>query len=129
VRVTQMPGTKTLINEYNVQSEILKTGMGVSNPEHLDFMRGLGQDSVVKCCKYGGHTSRMMDGSLSEEDTLAMAFRVAEVKKVAALDPSHQQAPAGPEVPLLSVRNQKSHLDSDIDFKQKNVNLVEKIKR
>ncbi|XP_047239557.1 putative ATP-dependent RNA helicase TDRD12 isoform X4 [Girardinichthys multiradiatus] len=128
VRVTQMPGTKTLINEYNVQSEILKTGMGVSNPEHLDFMRGLGQDSVVKCCTYGGHTSRMMDSSLSEEHTLAMAFRVAEVKKVAALDPSHQQAPAGPEVPLLSVRNQKSHLDSDIDFKQKNVNLVEKIK-
>ncbi|PWA19901.1 hypothetical protein CCH79_00016596, partial [Gambusia affinis] len=39
VRVTQMPGTKTFINEYNVQTEILKTGMGVSNPEHLDFFR------------------------------------------------------------------------------------------
>ncbi|XP_032406227.1 putative ATP-dependent RNA helicase TDRD12 [Xiphophorus hellerii] len=48
VRVTQMPGTKTFINEYNVQTEILKTGMGVNNPEHLDFFRAAVQDNSSK---------------------------------------------------------------------------------
>uniref|UniRef100_A0A3P9NCA3 RNA helicase n=1 Tax=Poecilia reticulata TaxID=8081 RepID=A0A3P9NCA3_POERE len=55
VRVTQMPGTKTCINEYNVQTEILKTGMGVNNPKHLDFFRAAFQDGS----KDGGHTSRL----------------------------------------------------------------------
>ncbi|XP_014879257.1 putative ATP-dependent RNA helicase TDRD12 [Poecilia latipinna] len=53
VRVTQMPGTKTCINEYNVQTEILKTGMGVNNPKHLDFFRAAFQDGS----KDGGHIS------------------------------------------------------------------------
>lgn len=44
VRVTHIPGMKTVINEYNVQSEILNTGMGVSNPEHLDLLRALCQE-------------------------------------------------------------------------------------
>uniref|UniRef100_A0A3Q2CDJ8 RNA helicase n=1 Tax=Cyprinodon variegatus TaxID=28743 RepID=A0A3Q2CDJ8_CYPVA len=33
---------------YSLQSEILKTGMGVSNPEHLDVLRELLQDSVER---------------------------------------------------------------------------------
>uniref|UniRef100_A0A3Q3MI50 RNA helicase n=1 Tax=Mastacembelus armatus TaxID=205130 RepID=A0A3Q3MI50_9TELE len=41
VRVTQVPGIKTAINEYNIQSEILSTGMGVCNPEHVDLLRAL----------------------------------------------------------------------------------------
>uniref|UniRef100_A0A3P9A9L1 RNA helicase n=1 Tax=Esox lucius TaxID=8010 RepID=A0A3P9A9L1_ESOLU len=36
VRMTHMPGLKTFINEYNVHTEILSTGMGTSNPTHLD---------------------------------------------------------------------------------------------
>ncbi|XP_035986741.1 putative ATP-dependent RNA helicase TDRD12 isoform X1 [Fundulus heteroclitus] len=134
VRVTQMPGTKTLINEYNVQSEILKTGMGVGNPEHLHFLRALHQDTVVNRSKDGVHTSRMMDCLLSEEEMLTAAFTVAEVKKASALDPSHQifkpsspvpapnlptvKAPAVAEVPLVSVCNQKSCLDFVEDRKQ-----------
>lgn len=51
-----MPGTKTFINEYNVQTEILKTGMGVNNPEHLDFFRAAVQDNSSKD---GGHASRL----------------------------------------------------------------------
>ncbi|XP_027884911.1 putative ATP-dependent RNA helicase TDRD12 isoform X2 [Xiphophorus couchianus] len=58
VRVTQMPGTKTFINEYNVQTEILKTGMGVNNPEHLDFFRAAVQDNSSKD---GGHASSDKD--------------------------------------------------------------------
>lgn len=57
VRVTKMAGTRALINEYSLQSEILKTGMGVSNPEHLDVLRELLQDSVVNQTKDGGPTN------------------------------------------------------------------------
>ncbi|KAM4734527.1 putative ATP-dependent RNA helicase TDRD12 [Anableps anableps] len=57
MRVTQMPGTKTFINEYNVQTEIQKTGMGVRNLEHLDFLRAVFQDGS----KDGGHTSSAED--------------------------------------------------------------------
>uniref|UniRef100_A0A8C9Z7C7 RNA helicase n=1 Tax=Sander lucioperca TaxID=283035 RepID=A0A8C9Z7C7_SANLU len=52
VRVTKVPGMKTVINEYNVQSEILNTGMGVSNPEHLDLLKALCQES-----KEAGHVN------------------------------------------------------------------------
>lgn len=57
VRVTQVPGTKTLINEYNVQSEILNTGMGVSNPEHLDLLRALCQEGKANSSKETSHIS------------------------------------------------------------------------
>uniref|UniRef100_A0A3Q4HR82 RNA helicase n=1 Tax=Neolamprologus brichardi TaxID=32507 RepID=A0A3Q4HR82_NEOBR len=45
VRVTQIPGMKTVINEYNVQAEILKTGMGIRNPEHVDLLRALCEEN------------------------------------------------------------------------------------
>ncbi|XP_043979981.1 putative ATP-dependent RNA helicase TDRD12 isoform X3 [Gambusia affinis] len=65
VRVTQMPGTKTFINEYNVQTEILKTGMGVSNPEHLDFFRAAVQENSSKD---GEEKEQRGDHASSDED-------------------------------------------------------------
>ncbi|CDQ65338.1 unnamed protein product [Oncorhynchus mykiss] len=41
VRMTRLPGLKTFINEYNVHAEILSTGMGTSNPQHLDLLNEL----------------------------------------------------------------------------------------
>nr|XP_060644004.1 putative ATP-dependent RNA helicase TDRD12 isoform X1 [Anolis sagrei ordinatus] len=35
VRVTKLLDLKTSINEYNIRSEILSTGFGVDNPEHI----------------------------------------------------------------------------------------------
>uniref|UniRef100_A0A3Q2CDS9 RNA helicase n=1 Tax=Cyprinodon variegatus TaxID=28743 RepID=A0A3Q2CDS9_CYPVA len=46
-----------IVLSYSLQSEILKTGMGVSNPEHLDVLRELLQDSVVNQTKDGGPTN------------------------------------------------------------------------
>uniref|UniRef100_A0A8C7JNE7 RNA helicase n=1 Tax=Oncorhynchus kisutch TaxID=8019 RepID=A0A8C7JNE7_ONCKI len=43
VRMTRLPGLKTFINEYNVHAEILSTGMGTSNPQHLDLLNELCQ--------------------------------------------------------------------------------------
>lgn len=45
VRVSQVPGVKTVINEYSVQSEILNSGMAVTNPEHVDLLRALCRDA------------------------------------------------------------------------------------
>uniref|UniRef100_A0A3Q2XDI4 RNA helicase n=1 Tax=Haplochromis burtoni TaxID=8153 RepID=A0A3Q2XDI4_HAPBU len=56
VRVTQIPGMKTVINEYNVQAEILKTGMGIRNPEHVDLLRALCEENSSS--KDEGHMSR-----------------------------------------------------------------------
>uniref|UniRef100_A0AAQ4Q3B9 RNA helicase n=1 Tax=Gasterosteus aculeatus aculeatus TaxID=481459 RepID=A0AAQ4Q3B9_GASAC len=45
VLLTQVPGMKTVINEYSVQAEILNTGMGVTNQEHLNLLRALRRDA------------------------------------------------------------------------------------
>ncbi|XP_035521694.1 putative ATP-dependent RNA helicase TDRD12 [Morone saxatilis] len=96
VRVTQVPGMKTVINDYNVQSEILNTGMGVSNPEHLDRLRTLYQECNMGSDNKAGLVSGSVDGPVAqevriraEEEVLAEACRVAEVSRLA--DPPHLQ--------------------------------------
>ncbi|XP_016427110.1 putative ATP-dependent RNA helicase TDRD12, partial [Sinocyclocheilus rhinocerous] len=39
VRMTRVPGLKTYINEYNVHAEIVASGFGVNNPQHLDLLK------------------------------------------------------------------------------------------
>lgn len=39
----RMPGLKILINEYNVHAEIVATGMGTTNPQHLELLKSLCQ--------------------------------------------------------------------------------------
>ena len=55
--MTQVPGMKTVINEYNVQSEILSTGKGIGNPKHLDLLRMLCQERGVSSSQEEGHVS------------------------------------------------------------------------
>ncbi|XP_041123677.1 putative ATP-dependent RNA helicase TDRD12 [Polyodon spathula] len=49
IRVTKLANLRTYINEYNIRSEIIGTGMGTDNPEHVALLRqlclreGLGQ--------------------------------------------------------------------------------------
>lgn len=57
VRVTQVPGLKTVINEYNVQTEILNTGMGLANPEHVNLLKALCLEGVATGGKEAGHMS------------------------------------------------------------------------
>ncbi|CAJ1055897.1 uncharacterized protein tdrd12 isoform X4 [Xyrichtys novacula] len=108
VRVTQVPGMKTVINEYNVQSEILKTGMGVSNPEHLNLLKALCQETKTEGSKDGGHMSGSRDGPGSlevrikaEEDVLAEAFRAAEVRWLSEPPPLEPCEPLSPPDPLI----------------------------
>ncbi|KAK3526224.1 hypothetical protein QTP70_017778, partial [Hemibagrus guttatus] len=41
VRMTHMSGLKIFINEYNVHAEIVATGMGTTNPQHLEQLKSL----------------------------------------------------------------------------------------
>ncbi|XP_034443256.1 putative ATP-dependent RNA helicase TDRD12 [Hippoglossus hippoglossus] len=106
VRVSQVPGMKTVINEYSVQSEILNTGMGVSNPEHLKLLRALCQEGEDSSSKEAGHTYGLKDNSVSlevrikaEEEVLAEVFRAAEARKLSAppqLEPCEPLNPVSP---------------------------------
>ncbi|KAM8751496.1 putative ATP-dependent RNA helicase TDRD12 [Acanthopagrus schlegelii] len=111
VRVTQVPGMKTVINEYNVQSEILNTGMAVSNPEHLELLGAFCQESKTGSSKEAGHLSGLEDGPASlevrikaEEEVLAEAFRAAEVSQLAGLpqlEPCEPLSPTSSEIQSL----------------------------
>ncbi|XP_039989883.1 putative ATP-dependent RNA helicase TDRD12 isoform X2 [Xiphias gladius] len=142
VRVTQVPGMKTVINEYNVQSEILSTGKGVSNPEHLDLLRALCQESEVSSSKEAGHISGFGGVSVSlevrikaEEEVLAEVFRAAEVRKLAdrpQLEPCEPLSPVSsmkqtpvpeppaPELHLGPVFDQRSPSDIRAANEQRN---------
>ncbi|XP_028813857.1 putative ATP-dependent RNA helicase TDRD12 [Denticeps clupeoides] len=47
VHMTWIPGLKTYINEYSVHTEILDTGMGIANPQHLDLLKELSRGSAA----------------------------------------------------------------------------------
>ncbi|XP_078524388.1 putative ATP-dependent RNA helicase TDRD12 isoform X2 [Lissotriton helveticus] len=47
VHVVKLVDLKTSLNEYNVRSEILSTGMGVDNPEHLKKLKNLCREAQV----------------------------------------------------------------------------------
>ncbi|XP_029698138.1 putative ATP-dependent RNA helicase TDRD12 isoform X3 [Takifugu rubripes] len=57
VCVAHIPGMRTVINEYNVHTEILNTGMAVKNPDHLDLLRAL--------CQEMGHMSGSGEAAVS----------------------------------------------------------------
>ncbi|XP_029009073.1 putative ATP-dependent RNA helicase TDRD12 isoform X2 [Betta splendens] len=103
VRVSQVPGLKTVINEHNVQSEILKTGLGVSNPEHVDFLRALCQGGRSNSSKVATDGCGSGDGPefsiKGEEEELAKSFRTAEVRLTAPheLRPRKSLIPESPE--------------------------------
>ncbi|XP_047451385.1 putative ATP-dependent RNA helicase TDRD12 isoform X2 [Mugil cephalus] len=143
IRITKVPGMKTQINEYSVQSEILKTGMGVGNPEHLNLLRTMCQESLADSNKETGLRSELEDGLLSlevkikaEEGVLAEAFRDAECKEPAATDllhlgscdplskissTSHSVVQASPEPELyhVPVCDPNSQLDNQTDNGQR----------
>ncbi|KAK9516144.1 hypothetical protein VZT92_024097 [Zoarces viviparus] len=125
VRVTQVPGMKTVINEYSVQSEVLNTGMGTSNQEHLDLLRALCQEDeeAAHVSESGGGPASLEVRIKAEVEVLADAVRAAEVGRLAdlpLLEPlspvsptvrSPVPAPPGPELHLVPVCDQKPLLD------------------
>ncbi|XP_075994068.1 putative ATP-dependent RNA helicase TDRD12 [Genypterus blacodes] len=121
VRVTWVPGMKTVINEHSVQKEILNTGMALANPEHVNLLRVLYQEGVAPGSTGAGytHTHTGMHVRLQAvEEVLDEAFRAAEVRKLVATDlhllrwetceavgppaPAHRSTLTGPPEPAGS---------------------------
>ncbi|XP_013884583.1 putative ATP-dependent RNA helicase TDRD12 isoform X2 [Austrofundulus limnaeus] len=94
VRLTKVPGMKTLINEYNVQSEILNTGMAVSNPDHLNLLRALCEGDLVN--KDTENTSRL------EEDSVSVQVKIKT-------DRAADDTPVSTPDPLLSLKAPTNH--------------------
>ncbi|KAM9376225.1 putative ATP-dependent RNA helicase TDRD12 [Pholidichthys leucotaenia] len=83
VRITQIPGMKMTINEHSIQMEILNSGMGVTNPEHVDLLQAF--------CQEGQDGSRDPDHmSRTADDLQFLETRIDPVddlsKTVAASD-------------------------------------------
>ncbi|KAK5927406.1 hypothetical protein CgunFtcFv8_012567 [Champsocephalus gunnari] len=87
VRMTQVPGMKTVINEYTVQSEILSSGMAVSNPEHLELLKAL-------CISGSGNGSVSPEVRIkAEQEASAEAVRAAELADLPQLEPCEPLSP------------------------------------
>ncbi|KAM4619200.1 putative ATP-dependent RNA helicase TDRD12 [Polymixia lowei] len=105
VKVTRVPGVRTVINDHDVRSEILDSGMGTSNPQHLDLLRALCQGGVATDSQaaneiYGlesleGGLVSLEDRMQAAEEALANAFRTAELRNLCgpevSVDPAQPQ--------------------------------------
>ncbi|XP_070616404.1 putative ATP-dependent RNA helicase TDRD12 isoform X2 [Erythrolamprus reginae] len=47
IRVTKLQDLKTSINEYNIRSEILSTGLGIDNPKHIQELEKLFNEAEI----------------------------------------------------------------------------------
>ncbi|XP_078139145.1 uncharacterized protein tdrd12 [Centroberyx gerrardi] len=110
VRVSQLPGMKTLINEYDVVTEILNSGMGAANPQHLDLLRALCEGGGATSPQEANHIAGSEDSSAAlelrlqaVEEALAEAFRAAEGRKLSAPEPNWFPVPVPPEPELHRV--------------------------
>ncbi|NXI68878.1 RH20 helicase, partial [Anseranas semipalmata] len=64
VRVTRLSDLKMYVNEYSVRSEILSTGLGTDNPEHITQLQKLcGHVNVLN------HTNNLEPLSIKEDTT------------------------------------------------------------
>ncbi|TSK13375.1 AFG3-like protein 1 [Bagarius yarrelli] len=62
VHMTRMPGLKILVNEYNVHAEIVATGMGTTNSQHLELLKLLCQEepAVTKLQESNGYETEVV---------------------------------------------------------------------
>ncbi|KAL7867851.1 hypothetical protein SRHO_G00092350 [Serrasalmus rhombeus] len=74
IHMTRVPGLKTFINEYNVHTEILATGMGTTNPQHLELLKTLCQREEASAAVEFSDSSRYP----SEAVSLEQRFQAAE---------------------------------------------------
>uniref|UniRef100_I3JWX0 RNA helicase n=1 Tax=Oreochromis niloticus TaxID=8128 RepID=I3JWX0_ORENI len=119
VRVTQIPGMKTVINEYNVQAEILKTGMGIRNQEHVDLLRALCEENSSS--KDDDNITSLEDVRITaEEEVLANNFKAPDLSPLEAMRSGNQSLVPAPTDHLVPVCDQNSQSESEGGFGQRN---------
>ncbi|KAI4902699.1 hypothetical protein NFI96_028973 [Prochilodus magdalenae] len=65
IHMTRVPGLRTTINEYNVHTEILATGMGTTNPQHLELLKLLCHGEEGSAAVEFSESSRLSTSTLS----------------------------------------------------------------
>ncbi|XP_055011721.1 putative ATP-dependent RNA helicase TDRD12 isoform X2 [Boleophthalmus pectinirostris] len=96
VRVSHVPGMKTVINEYNLQFEILNSGMAESNPEHINLLKALCETNMSsnKLSLYANDVTSLENRIQAEEEVLAKAFGTGQFKNyMAAGEPVQMLCP------------------------------------
>uniref|UniRef100_A0A8C7VDQ9 RNA helicase n=1 Tax=Oncorhynchus mykiss TaxID=8022 RepID=A0A8C7VDQ9_ONCMY len=88
VRMTRLPGLKTFINEYNVHAEILSTGMGTSNPQHLDLLNEL--------CQWAGPGASLSRSAPDGPESLCSCTPASDERCLYIPVPALAQATGGP---------------------------------
>ncbi|KAM9807705.1 LOW QUALITY PROTEIN: putative ATP-dependent RNA helicase TDRD12 [Neosynchiropus ocellatus] len=97
VRVTKLPGMKTQINEHNVKSLILNTGMGEKNPQHLDVLQALCRkdpEGVESGNLFESTNGHVCQGDLTntEDEVLLKALQVAQLDELAGMGDTNSKA-------------------------------------
>ncbi|XP_038872845.1 putative ATP-dependent RNA helicase TDRD12 [Salvelinus namaycush] len=115
VRMTRLPGLKTLINECNVHAEILSTGMGTSNPQHLDLLKELCHGAGPGASAGDALLTTVPDGS---GVTLEEKVQAAEEALVHRMRAAVEHLHCGQEVSVDPPQTQTSVLHAQTDLSQ-----------
>ncbi|XP_047675813.1 putative ATP-dependent RNA helicase TDRD12 isoform X2 [Tachysurus fulvidraco] len=88
VCMTRMPGMKIFINEYNVHAEIVATGMGTANPQHLELLQSLCQGQEASAVAVLSESNGRESEATSPEQTVqAAAEALASPVKAESCEP------------------------------------------
>ncbi|XP_041967032.1 putative ATP-dependent RNA helicase TDRD12 isoform X2 [Alosa sapidissima] len=103
VRRIPAPLLKTFINEYNVYSEVLSTGMGVANTEHLNMLK----QALEAPLGVSDHIAFPLSDNHSEKATLDLK-ELAQVDRME--DPGESPVP-GLEMPIIPPKRELEAAD------------------
>ncbi|XP_030648181.1 LOW QUALITY PROTEIN: putative ATP-dependent RNA helicase TDRD12 [Chanos chanos] len=120
VRVTRLPGLKTFINEYNISDEILATGMGTTNPQHVDLLKELIQHQADSSTAQTSHAHLFESSPV----TLKLKVQAEEEPLSSKVNASEENLSTGPE---LRVEPPKTGLNDPQRFESSPVTLKLKV--
>ncbi|XP_076155268.1 putative ATP-dependent RNA helicase TDRD12 [Alosa pseudoharengus] len=107
VRRIPAPLLKTFINEYNVYSEVLSTGMGVANTEHLNMLK----QALEAPERVSDHIAFPLSDNHSEKATLDLKELAAHDAQVDRMkDPEESPVP-GLEMPTIPPKRELEAAD------------------
>ncbi|MCJ8736009.1 hypothetical protein PDJAM_G00254050 [Pangasius djambal] len=78
VCMTRMPRLKIFINEYNVHAEIVATGMGTTNPQHLELLKLLCQGEEASA------VTKLSENNGCEREVASLEQRVQAAEEALA---------------------------------------------
>ncbi|KAM9061450.1 putative ATP-dependent RNA helicase TDRD12 isoform 2-T4 [Sarcophilus harrisii] len=107
VHLTKLSDLKTSVIEYNVRAEILSMGMGTDNPEHIDQLKKLCQESKMVALQENTFQTIIapLTSSKSREDTGGLQNSISDDDRILENSVSLQ----------VNTENSKSEMISESD--------------